>query len=143
MPPPPPGATALILEQDVLVRIALADYLRDCGYRVIEAAAGHEAKTVLQHGPEIHVLLADAGLAGDDEGFALAQWVRRHRPRISVILSVSLQAKSDAAARLCARSKTPPPPLTFRDRIRAMRQRQDPRPRRGPDTRTQARTGSR
>lgn len=137
-----PGATVLVVEQDVLIRIALAEYLRDCGYRVLEAAAGREAKTVLQHGPEIHVLLADAGLAGDDEGFALAQWVRRYRPQVSVILSVSLQSKSDAAAQLCASSKAPPPALHFRDRISAMRQRQARGPRRGPDKQAEARTGS-
>lgn len=137
-----PVATVLVVERDILIRIALAEYLRDCGYRVIETAAGREAKTVLQNGPEIHVLLADAGLAGDDEGFALAQWVRRYRPGVAVMLSGSLHAKSNAAADLCARSKTPPPALHVRDRIGAMRQRQARGPRRGSGPQAKARTGS-
>lgn len=116
-----PGATILVADDDVLVRIAIAEYLRDCGFRVIEAAGGVEAKTVLQHGPEIHVLFADARLAGDDSGFALAQWVRRYRPRVNVILSAGLTRKSEAASKLCAGGQTPAPPAShLRERIESM-----------------------
>lgn len=116
-----PGATILVADEDVLVRIAIAEYLRACGFRVIEAAGGLEAKTVLQHGPEIHVLMADARLAGDDSGFALAQWARRHRPNITVILSAGLTRKSEAAAQLCSGGQTQAPPAShLRERIEAM-----------------------
>lgn len=116
-----PGATILVADDDVLTRIAVAEYLRECGFRVIEASGGREAKTVLQHGPEIHVLFSDARLAGDDSGFALAHWVRRHRPRINVILSAGLVRKSEAAARLCAGGETEAPsPSHLRERIETM-----------------------
>jgi len=116
------GATILVAEDDVLVRIAIAEYLRACGFRVIEASGGLEAKTVLQHGPEIHVLFADARLAGDDNSFALAQWTRRYRPKISVILNANLPKKSEAAAHLCARNQPNPPPAShLRERIKAMK----------------------
>jgi hypothetical protein len=29
------GATILVAEDDVILRIAIAEYLRDCGFRVI------------------------------------------------------------------------------------------------------------
>ncbi len=117
------GSTILVAEDDVLVRIAIADYLRGCGFRVIEAAGGQEAKMVLQHGPAIHVMLADARLAGEDNGFVLAQWARRYRPRMTVILSVSLEQKSEAAASLCSGSKIAPPPSShLRERINSLRQ---------------------
>jgi CheY-like chemotaxis protein len=115
-----PGATVLVVDDDVLIRIALAEYLRECGFRVIEASGGLEARTVLQHGPEIHVMLADARLAGDDNGFALTQWARRHRPGLQVVLSAGLTRKSEAAAHLCSRNKTPPPASHLRERIQAM-----------------------
>jgi CheY-like chemotaxis protein len=122
--PAPDSATRiLVAEDDVLVRIAIADYLRNCGFRVIEAAGGREARTVLEDGPTIHVLLADARLAGDDNGFALAQWARRHRPHMTVILSVSLDQKSEAAASLCSDGKIAPPSSRMHDRISSMRQR--------------------
>lgn len=134
-----PGATILVADDDVLVRIAIAEYLRGCGFRVIEAAGGLEAKTVLQHGPEIHVLMADARLAGDDNGFALAQWIRRHRPRVNVILSAGLNRKSEAAASLCSGGQTSAPPAShLRERIEAMNKRHGRRIR--DDRRSKART---
>lgn len=136
-----PGATVLVAEDDVLIRIAVAEYLRECGFRVIEAAGGLEARTVLQHGPDIHVLFADARLAGDDSGFALAQWVRRHRPAMTTVLAVSLEAKAEAAAKLCAKNQSVPPPLShLRGRIDGMRRRGPfPRPPRAPRARLRAR----
>lgn len=118
------GATILVADDDVIVRIAIAEYLRDCGFRVIEASGGAEAKTVLQYGPEISVLFADARLVGEQNGFALAQWVRLHRPRVSVILSAGLARKSEAAAKLCAGGDTQAPPAAhLRERIEAMNSR--------------------
>lgn len=137
-----PGASVLVVEDDVLVRIAVAEYLRECGFRVIEAAGGLEAKTVLQHGPAIDVLFADSRLAGSDNGFALAQWTRRYRPTITVVLSTGLEKKSEAAAQLCSRNQTPPPsPSHLRNRIQAMKASHAPRPR--ADRRPRARTASR
>ena len=132
-----PGVTILVADDDVLTRIAVAEYLRGCGFRVIEAAGGHEAKTILQHGPEIDVLFSDARLAGDDSGFALAHWVRRHRPRIKVILSAGVMRKSEAAARLCSGGDTEAASAAhLRDRIEAMNARGN---RIRPDRRARAR----
>ena len=40
--------TVLIVEDEVLTRIVLAQHLRDCGYRVLEAGNAAEAITVLE-----------------------------------------------------------------------------------------------
>ena len=40
--------TVLVLDDDVLVRMPICQYLRDCGYRVLEAANANEAATILQ-----------------------------------------------------------------------------------------------
>jgi CheY-like chemotaxis protein len=40
--------TILVLEREVLTRAFLSDYLRSCGYRVLEARSAAEALTVLQ-----------------------------------------------------------------------------------------------
>lgn len=40
--------TILVLERDVLTRAFLSDYLRSCGYRVLEARSAKEALTILQ-----------------------------------------------------------------------------------------------
>ena len=41
--------TILVVEDEVLVRMPIAQYLRDCGYKVIEAVNADEAITVLLH----------------------------------------------------------------------------------------------
>jgi CheY-like chemotaxis protein len=41
--------TILVVEDDVLVRMPISQYLRDCGYKVIEATNAEEAKTILSH----------------------------------------------------------------------------------------------
>ena len=39
--------TILVVEDEVLIRLAVSDYLRDCGYRVVETGSGDEAVTIL------------------------------------------------------------------------------------------------
>ena len=40
--------TVLVLDADVLVRMSIVQLLRDCGYRVLEAASTDEAIAILQ-----------------------------------------------------------------------------------------------
>ena len=116
--------TVLIVESDVLVRHALAEYLRGCGFSVVETATALEAKTIMQRGPEVDVMLVDAHAADDEGGFALAQWTRRYRSKITVILTSALDNKSEAIATLCGKHHPSPPSASFiRDRIQAMRAR--------------------
>ncbi|HEY7797625.1 MAG TPA: response regulator [Hyphomonadaceae bacterium] len=119
-----PQQTVLIVESDVLVRHALAEYLRGCGFAVVETATALEAKTVMRRGPEVDVMLADARAVDGESGFALAQWTRRYRPRVAVVLTSTIENKSEAIAGLCGRHHPSPPSASFiRDRIQAMRSR--------------------
>ena len=40
----------LIVEKDLLVRTPLAEYLRECGYLVLEASSAADARTLLEDG---------------------------------------------------------------------------------------------
>ncbi len=93
----------LLVEDDVLVRHAFGEYLRACGITVIEVVDADDAKAILVAGRAIHLLLSDAQLAGEGSGFILAQWVRRHRPEIEMVLTASLDNKARAAAEIVAR----------------------------------------
>jgi CheY-like chemotaxis protein len=53
--PPTELETVLVVEDEILVRTAIAEYLRHCGYRVVEAASADEAMTVLQETAKAHV----------------------------------------------------------------------------------------
>ncbi|MGA7326755.1 MAG: response regulator [Rhodomicrobium sp.] len=95
-------ATILVVDDDVLVRFAIADYLRDCGYRVIEGASGKEAIRVIEKSDvNVDVVLCDAELTGGVNGFNLAQWIRANRTGLPVILAGTPAKASDAAAELC------------------------------------------
>jgi DNA-binding NtrC family response regulator len=100
----------LLADEDVIVRFGIAQYLRDCGLSVLEAATSHEAKAILQALTNIDVLISDPQFAGPESGFALAQWVRRNRPGVHVILEASLEGKTAAAFELCG---APDPHKTF------------------------------
>ena len=45
---PANSRTVLVLDDDVLVRMPIVQLLRECGYRVVEAASTDEAIAVLQ-----------------------------------------------------------------------------------------------
>ena len=70
--------TILVVEDDVLVRIPIAQYLRDCGYKVIEAVSADEAMTVLLHREiVVDVVFSDIEMPGSVDGFGLAKWDTR------------------------------------------------------------------
>ena len=94
--------TVVIVDSEIVVRMTLGDYLRTCGYKVIEAANGEEALTVLNDSDErIDAILAEVSLRGEVDGFQLAAWVRRRRPQIAVILAGTPNKAAKAAGELC------------------------------------------
>lgn len=112
----------LVADSDVLVRHAIADYLRRCGYAVIEAASFEEARAVLrspQLGPEL--VLSDVELAGEGNGFVLRALVRESCPDVEVILAGNVEAAARAAGDLCERGPhlaRPHDPQLVLERIR-------------------------
>jgi DNA-binding NtrC family response regulator len=90
----------LIVDADVLIRHPLAEYLRECGFRVLEAASVTEARQVLEEGRlPIDVVFADVDASGD--GFALAAWIRGNHPFVRVILAGSHATAAESAGDLC------------------------------------------
>ena len=72
--------TVLVLDYDVLFRIPICEYLRHCGYRVLEAASTQEAKAIIEKRHiEIDIVLTDVELPGELNGFAFASWARSVR----------------------------------------------------------------
>ena len=89
----------LLVEDDVLVRATLAEYLRQCGYEVLEAVDGGEARQLLALGGKtVSLVLADAD---GDGGFSLAGWVRANHPGMEVVLTGSTARAAEKAGDLC------------------------------------------
>ena len=118
--------TVLLIESDVLVRMAMADYLRDCGFTVIEAANAEEGLAVLAVHAAIHALLIEARLGGGNGGFRLAQQVRQRHPGVDVILTAGTAAAARKAGELCNGGPLPQPfpPQELLRRINTLRERQ-------------------
>jgi CheY-like chemotaxis protein len=94
--------TVLVVDDEVFVRMPIAQYLRDCGYRVLEAANADEAMTVLEKSDiQVDVVLCDVELSGAMNGFAFAKWARTLRPGLSVLLAGTAERAANAAAELC------------------------------------------
>jgi CheY-like chemotaxis protein len=55
-------ATVLVVEDDVILRYTLAEWLRACGIEVFEAASGDEARAVLSTVLEIDLAVAGCRL---------------------------------------------------------------------------------
>jgi CheY-like chemotaxis protein len=92
----------LVVESDVMVRHALAEYLRHCGYRVIEAASTKEAMTLLGTASvPIDVVFSAVEIEGPADGFELSKWVRENRPGVQIILSGTVVKAAQAAGDLC------------------------------------------
>jgi len=94
--------TVLVAEDEVLVRLALAEYLRDCGYRVLEAANAFEAIQILTEDIRVDVLLSDVQMPGEMNGFGLAKWTRQHRPTARIVMTSGHEQAAHEASDLCA-----------------------------------------
>jgi CheY-like chemotaxis protein len=94
--------TILVIEDDILIRMVIAQYLRECGYRVVEAANADEAILVLSQ-PDLRIDIAftDVEMPGSMDGFGLAQWIRQRRKGVEVILAGSVSRAAEAAGDLC------------------------------------------
>lgn len=127
----PAGSIApsvLIVDGDVISRHAIADYLRHCGFAVVEAADTDEALKALEE-PSlgIDVILCDVGAVGTQSAFELSTWVRGNLPELEVRLAGSLDGIANTAAQLCesgphlARPYEPQAVVDYIKKLRATR----------------------
>lgn len=80
--------TILVVEDEVLLRLEVAEYLRAQGFRVLEAADADEALKLLSSSSErIELLFSDVNMPGSTDGLGLARWVRENQPWVEVILT--------------------------------------------------------
>jgi DNA-binding response OmpR family regulator len=91
----------MLVEADILIRAPLAEYLRQCGYRVLEVLDTGEARRLLADGSlPVDIVLADVDAPGEG-GFALAIWIRGNHAEVEVILSGSVERAAEQAGEIC------------------------------------------
>lgn len=129
-PDPRSRSAVLIVDADILSRHAIADYLRHCGYVVVEAVNTDEALVAVGEPTlEVDVILCQAEAIGTTSAFELAQWVRRNRPDLEVKIAGTLAGAAETAADLCeggphlARPYEPQSVIDYINKLRAARTR--------------------
>ncbi len=88
----------LVVEDEMLIRLHVADTFRDSGFAVVEAADGARALEILAQDPAIKAVFTDVTLPGQPDGFGLARWIRAHRPGLPVVLTSGEVTASHAQA---------------------------------------------
>ena len=100
--PPANQETILLVEDDASIRMPIAQYLRDCGYKVIETLNANEAMTVLlDEETVIDVVLSDVNMPTFMEAFGLSKRLREQRPGLDMIWAATVQRAVHAVRELC------------------------------------------
>jgi CheY-like chemotaxis protein len=87
--------TVLVVEDEAGIRICATEFLRDCGYHVVEAGTVAEAKEILLRGP-VDLVFSDINMPNRETGFALEKWIRGNFPDMKVLLTSGVpQAAED------------------------------------------------
>jgi signal transduction histidine kinase/CheY-like chemotaxis protein len=84
-PQPRPAGTALLVDDEPLVRMSTADMLSELGYRVVEAGSAEDALQRVREGLRPNLLVTDhlmPGMSGTDLGLAL----RNDYPELQILV---------------------------------------------------------
>jgi CheY-like chemotaxis protein len=95
---PQPDPVVLVVEDDVLIRAAAAQYLRGTGFDVLEAVDVDEAVTILRATGNVRVVFTDVKLAGARTGFDLLEIIRQDFPQVKVLFTSGV-VKADEVER--------------------------------------------
>jgi CheY-like chemotaxis protein len=79
------GPRLMVVDDDPEVRVIVAEFLEDFGYRVIQASGGAEALSLLSHTPDLRMIITDIRMP-DMSGIELADIATRRQRDLKVIL---------------------------------------------------------
>jgi len=79
--------TILVVEDEVLIRMTLADDLREAGFKVLEATNADEAMRILRSSDPIDLVATDIDMpSGSASGIELAAQVRSQWPQVKIMI---------------------------------------------------------
>ncbi|HEY4370164.1 MAG TPA: PAS domain S-box protein [Steroidobacteraceae bacterium] len=79
--------TLLVVEDNAEVRATAVEILSSLGYRLLEAANGHEALKLFMQHPDIALVFSDVMLPGGLLGTSMVNKLRERRPDLKVLLT--------------------------------------------------------
>ena len=77
----------LVVEDEVVLRMAVSAHLRDAGFVVIEAVDAEEAVELLRANHKIQLVFSDITMPGTMDGDQLADWISDRYPEIRILLT--------------------------------------------------------
>jgi DNA-binding response OmpR family regulator len=92
--------TVLLVEGDIIVRHPLAEYLRGCGFKVVETSNGNEARTLLKT-PDVEIDLVLVDMMTPAGGFELSRWIKTEGLVVEVVLAGSVEKAVQHAGKIC------------------------------------------
>ncbi len=89
-PPADSGARrVLVVEDEFLIRLDIAESLRAEGFEVFEASSADEAIRLLASGVNVGVVFTDVRMPGSADGLDLARYVKTNHPETLIIVTSS------------------------------------------------------
>jgi CheY-like chemotaxis protein len=85
----------LVVDDEVFVRMLVADVLDEAGYEVLEAHDAQVALMALRASPDVRVLFTDINMPPGMNGLDLAEQVHQHWPGIGLVISSGYERPSD------------------------------------------------
>jgi two-component system, response regulator PdtaR len=79
-------ATILVVEDEVLIRLMMAEELRRAGFVVIEAANADEAMAILQTPVQVDLIVTDIQMPGSLDGERFAALAHSIWPEIKIVI---------------------------------------------------------
>lgn len=76
----------LLVEDEVLIRLADGELLREKGYTVLEAASATEAMVLFSSDHPLDAIVTDVRMPGELDGLMLTRIIKEARPSLPVIL---------------------------------------------------------
>lgn len=90
------AVVVLMVEDEVLIRMDIADVITNAGFEVVEAPNAEAALNIFTARPDIKVLLTDVHMPGQMDGMELARTVRQRVPKMGIIvMSGRAEPKAD------------------------------------------------
>ncbi|HYD71616.1 MAG TPA: hypothetical protein VEF55_00650 [Candidatus Binatia bacterium] len=92
----------LLLEHDITIRYPLAEYLRECGYKVFEASSAEDAGQVLGAlASGLTAAVMNLHSLSDANSFDFAKRIRAEQTTAQIFIVGTADAAADRVARLC------------------------------------------
>lgn len=110
----------LVVEDEVLIRLWIADVLMEAGFQVVQAASADEALQVLHGSVEIDLVMTDIRMPGSLDGLELASRVRANWPELKIVIVSSEYAATPSYVPADALISKPFRPTDVVDRVKQL-----------------------